>query len=287
MSAPSTNEKEAGVSLVALVPGLYGWFQTPAGHGRANAGVILDEDGATVIDSLFTASQWEPFAQEIEALGLPIRRLVLTSSNAEFVGGSSRFKMAAVYGRAQCSVHLDQPASVGLLRHFYPAVAEEIGEEFLTRSVSHVIDAPVSLTSAAVAVPLGGQQEENLVVVAPGAGVVFAGAMAPFGVTPIAAQGNPALWADALDDLLELAPVVVPGHGAVGGEEQVRELQGYLRACVRADGDTSRMPHGPWDLWPGREWDVVNVERAALLARGEDEVPPTLFQYLGLRPNNN
>ena len=41
-----------------------------------------------------------------------------------------------------------------------------------------------------------GQQEENLVAVVSGAGIVFAGAMASFGVTPNASQGDPARWAD-------------------------------------------------------------------------------------------
>jgi cyclase len=275
----------AGVSLENLVPGLYGWFQSPPGHGRANAGVILDDDGATVIDSLCTAGQWEPFATEVEALGFPIRRLVLTSSNAEFAGGSARFKLAAVYGRAQCSTHLDQPADPDLLRRFYPAVADQIGDEFPTRPVSHVVTAAAYLTPAVAAVPLQGQQLENLVVVAPGAGVVFAGAMAAFGLTPNAAQGDPAAWADSLDDLLELAPVVVPGHGPVGGEEEVRDLQAYLRACVEAGGDPGKFPTGPWDRWPGREWDVVNIERAALLERGVDDIPPSLLARLGLAPS--
>jgi cyclase len=268
--------------LENLLPGLYGWFQTPPGHGRANAGVIVDDDGVTLIDTLFTAEQWEPFAESVEALGLPVRRVVLTSSNAEFVGGTNRFKLAAVYGRAQCSTHLDQPASPGLLRQFYPSVAEEIGDEFPTRTVTHTVDAAVYLSPEAAAVPLTGQQEENLVVVAPNAGIVFAGAMAPFGVTPNAAQGNPAAWADSLDELLDLAPVIVPGHGPVGGEEEVRDLQGYLRACTQADGDPTRLPPGPWDMWWGREWDAVNVERAAMLARGEDDFPPSLLRRLGI-----
>jgi len=36
------------------------------------------------------------------------------------------------------------------------------------------------------------------VAVVPGAGVVFAGALCSFGVTPIAFQGDPAAWADTL-----------------------------------------------------------------------------------------
>jgi hypothetical protein len=108
--------------------------------------------------------------------------------------------------------------------------------------------------------------------------------MCAFGVAPLAHQGDPAAWADQLDELIALAPVIVPGHGPIGGEEEVRELQAYLRACVAADGDPSRIPPGPWDAWLGREHDVVNVERAAMLARGDDGVPPSLLRHLGLAP---
>jgi len=99
---------------------------------------------------------------------------------------------------------------------------------------------------------------------------------------PIIGMGGIADARDALDDLLALAPVVVPGHGPIGGEEEVRDLQRYLRACVTADGDPARIPPGPWDRWTGREHDAVNVERAAMLARGDDGIPPTLLRRLGL-----
>ena len=270
------------MTLAPIAPGVYAWVADQPGHGRANAGVVIDEDGITLIDALAVPSQWEPFAAEVEAFGFPVRRLVLTSSNAEFAGGTARFRFAAVYGRQRASAYLDQPADPAVLRRLYPEVAGEFDAEYATRPVSHVVDAAVQLTPALAAYPMRGQQEENLVVFVPGAQVVFAGAMCAFGVAPLAHQGDPAAWADQLDELIALAPVIVPGHGPIGGEEEVRELQAYLRACVAADGDASRIPPGPWDGWPGREHDVVNVERAAMLARGDDGVPPSLLRHLGL-----
>ena len=269
-------------ALATLAPGVYAWLSPTPGHGHANAGVVVEDDGITLVDGLAVASQWEAFGTAVDALGYPVRRLVLTSSNAEFAGGTARFRLAAVYGRRQTSAHLDQPVDPEVLRRLYPAIADEIDDEYATRSVSHVINAAVQLTPAITVHAMTGQQAENLVVVVPGAAIAFAGAMAAFGVTPLAHQGDPAAWADALDDLLALAPIVVPGHGPIGGEEEVRDLQGYLRACVAADGDPTRIPPGPWDRWSGREHDAVNVERAAMLARGDDGIPPTLLRRLGL-----
>ena len=265
-----------------LVPGVYAQLAAEPGHGATNAGVVVDADGVTVIDTLMVPAQWEPFAAEVAALGLPVRRVVLSSSNVEFAGGTRAFPLAAVYAREQASAHLDQPADPELFRRLHPSFADGFDDEFATRSVSHILDAPVQLTAACAVLPLTGQQEENLVTVVAGAGIVFAGAMASFGVTPNASQGDPARWADQLDDLLLLAPIVVPGHGPIGGEEEVRTLQDYLRAVVDAEGDVSRLGPGPWSAWSGREWDEPNVERAALLADGRDEPPPSLLRRLGL-----
>jgi glyoxylase-like metal-dependent hydrolase (beta-lactamase superfamily II) len=270
------------VTLDLLVPGVYSWLQLPSGPGRANAGLVVDADGITLIDTLLSPAQWTPLAQAVEALGVPVRRVVLTSSNAEYSGGTTHFRTAAIYGRTQASAHLDQPADPNVLRRLYTLCADEIDDEFTTRPVSHIVDAMVQLTPATVVVPMTGQQEENLVVRVPSAEIVFAGAMCSFGVTPLAHQGDPAAWAESLDALLELGPIIVPGHGPIGGEEEVRELQGYLRACVAAGGDPSRIGPGPWDSWSAREHDVINVERAAMLAAGDDGIPPSLLQRLGL-----
>jgi glyoxylase-like metal-dependent hydrolase (beta-lactamase superfamily II) len=268
--------------LDLLVPGVYSWLQLPSAPGRANAGVVIDEDGITVIDTLLSPAQWTPFAEAVEALGLPVRRVVLTSSNAEYSGGTAHFRTAAIYGRSQASAHLDQPADPNVLRRLYSAHAAEIDDEFSTRPVSHIVNAMVQLTPATVVVPMTGQQEENLVVSVPAAEIVFAGATCSFGVTPLAHQGDPAAWAESLDALLELGPIIVPGHGSIGGEEEVRDLQAYLRACVDAAGDPSRIGPGPWDGWSARDHDVINVERAAMLATGNDDIPPSLLRRLGM-----
>jgi glyoxylase-like metal-dependent hydrolase (beta-lactamase superfamily II) len=269
-----------------LVPGVYAHLADVPGHGATNASVVVDEDGITVVDTLMVPSQFEPFAAAAEGLGVPIRRVVLSSSNIEFAGGTPAFRLAAIYGRSQASTHLDQPADPEVFRRLHPTYAGEFvvdeGSPPLTRPISHVIDAPVQLTPAVTVVPLSGQQEENLVAVVAGAGVVLAGAMASFGVTPNASQGDPARWADDLDALLDLGPIVVPGHGPIGGEEEVRDLQAYLRAVAAAGGDVDRLGSGPWTSWTAREWDRPNVERAALLAAGRDEPPPSLLARLGL-----
>jgi len=270
------------VSLVPLDTGIHAWLADDPGDGRPNAGLIVDADAATAVDTLCVPSQSQSFVAAIEALGLRVRRTVLTASTIEFVGGTTFFTMSGMYGRRQTSVHLDQPPTPDIYRRLLPAVAAEFDDEMTTRPVSHIVQERVQLTPAVTLHPCTGAQEENLVAVVDGAGICFAGAMASFGVTPRCYQGNPAAWADELDRVLELAPIIVPGHGPIGGEEEVRDLQGYLRACVAADGDPRAIPPGPWDGWRQREHDEINVERAAMLARGDTSIPPSMLRAAGL-----
>src|SRR6266545_4222338 len=156
------------VLLDPLATGVFGWFQWPPGRGRANAGVVVDADGITLIDTLMTPDQWEPFAVAVEESGLPVRRTVLTSSSVEFSGGTGRFKLSAIYGSRQTSVHLDQPPNVDSWRALYPEYAAAF-DAVETRPVSHMVDSDVQLTDAVAVVTTGGQMQENLVAVLPGA----------------------------------------------------------------------------------------------------------------------
>lgn len=270
------------MTLVPLDTGVHAWLADDPGDGRPNAGVVIDEDAATVVDTLCVPSQTEAFAAAVDDLGVKVRRTVLTGSTIEFVGGTARFTMSGMYGRRQTSVHLDQPPTPDVYRRILPDVAHEFADDMRTKPISHIVEEAVQLTPAVTLHPFAGSQDENLVAVVDGAGLCFAGAMAAFGVTPRCYQGDPARWADELDRLLSLAPVVVPGHGGIGGEEEIRDLQGYLRACVAADGDVRAVPAGPWDGWRHREHDAINVERAAMLARGDTSIPPSMLRIAGI-----
>lgn len=273
-------EAGAHASLTPIVPGVLAWLEPEPNTGRANAGVVVDEDGLTVVDTLMVPSQSTALAAAVAELGRPVRRVVLTSGQIEFAGGTGQYPLAAVYGSPATSAHLDQPPNTEAYQRFMPEFADEF-EGLVTRPVSHVVDAPALLTPAVELIPAQGHTAGNLLVRVPAAGVLFAGGICSFGVTPLAFQGNPAVWADVLGPLAELGDVVVPGHGPVGGSEEIRALQAYLVACVDAEGDTGAIPPGPWDRWAARELDAINVERAHLLAQGDERVPPAMLRAIG------
>ncbi len=267
-------------ALTALADGVWAWIQPGGETGVSNAGVIADDDGLTLVDTLMVRSQWEPFAEAVAELDAPVKRVVLTHAHVDHVGGTSKFRNAAVYASRVTSSLLDQPMATQAYKEFMPAFAEEFDEleEIVTRPVSHLIDAAANLTPRAEVLPATGHTPGDVMVLVADADILFAGDLCFFGVTPLAFQGDPATWASILDAVVELADTIVPGHSPVGGENDVRELQQYLRHCVEG-----RIPPGPWDEWSEREQrDPINIERAALLKDHRDEIPPSMLKAIGL-----
>ena len=272
-------------TLHELADGVFVWLLAGGETGVANAGVIVEDDGLTVVDTLMVRSQWEPFAAAVGELGLPVRRCVLTHAHIDHVGGTRAFPAAAVYATPATSWALDQPMPVDAYKVFMSAFADEFDDlaELGTRPVTHEVEGAASLTPRVELLTASGHTAGDLMVLVEDADVCFAGDLCFFGVTPLAFQGDPAAWADTLDVLSELADVIVPGHGPVGGAAEVRDLQAYLRACVAAEGDPTRIGPGPWDAWIDREErDAINVERAALLATGRDEMPQSMLKAIGI-----
>jgi cyclase len=274
------------MDLVELGQGVFAWTHPDPRFGDTNVGLVIDEDGLTVIDTTATPQRGAEVRHQVEALtaslGLSIKRVVHTSSRVAFTGGNSAFWPAAYYGTEVTSDQLDAPPNVDAFRHLLPTLADTYDEGFTTRPVTHTVGEPAWLTGAAFGLPLPGEASANLAVVVEGADVVFAGALASFGVTPLAFDGDVVAWADSLEHLTTLGATIVPGHGPPGGRADVVDLIGYLRACSEAAGDPDRLPSGPWDGWTDRRFDRVNVERAALLAQGDPSIPPTMATLLGL-----
>ncbi|MGZ4736096.1 MAG: MBL fold metallo-hydrolase [Acidimicrobiia bacterium] len=264
-------------SLQKLADGVYAWIQPGGESGVSNAGVVADEDGLTIIDTLMVRSQWEPFVAAVAELGLPVKRVLLTHAHIDHVGGTQAFRNAMVLGSPATSALLDQPMPVDSYKAFFAAFADEFDDlgEIGTRPVSHIVDDAAQLTPRIELLPASGHTAGDVMALVADAEVLFAGDLCFFGVTPLAFQGNPAVWADVLDAVADLADVIVPGHGPIGSAAEVRDLQAYLRHCV-----AGTIPAGPWDAWTERDRDPINIEKAAMLRAGDDGIPPTMLKLI-------
>jgi len=268
------------LTLHEIADRVWVWLQPGGESGVSNAGVIADDDGLTVVDTMMVRSQWEPFARAVKKLGAPVKRVVLTHAHIDHVGGTTAFRNAMVLGSPMTSDLLDQDMPVDAYKAFMPAFTEGFDELAVvgTRPVSHVVDEPAQLTPRAEVLPARGHTDGDLMVLVADSDILFAGDLCFFGVTPLAFQGDPAAWADTLEVLPELAETIVPGHGPIGDASDVAVLRDYLRHCV-----TGTIPPGPWDAWLERaERDAINTEKAEMLRHGDDGFPPSMLKALGL-----
>jgi glyoxylase-like metal-dependent hydrolase (beta-lactamase superfamily II) len=252
--------------LTELGPGIHGWLQPNGLLGESNAGLVVGDGAALLVDTLWdpplTRRMLTAMAPLIE--GAPIKTLVNTHSDGDHWWGNSEVPEHASILTSAASLetmHEDPPPAglerlrklAGTIRHA-PGPAGAMG-----RYVSDML-APFDFASVRLRHPdrtfkgerierIGGRELRltevgpahtpgDLVVHVPDAGVVFGADILFFGVTPAMWAGPLENWLRALDLLLGLdADVYVPGHGDVGGRAQVEALRDYWRwldAGVRA-----------------------------------------------------
>lgn len=277
------------MNLAELAKGVFALTHPDPAFGRSNIGLIIDPDGLTIVDT-GPSPQYAHVARRTivdltAELDLKIKRVVISSPRVPFCGGGWAFWQASFLGSPETSEQLDSPVSHEALRRLLPEHAEAFHHEFETRPITHTIDENVWISPASIVIPLPGEAASNLAVQLPNTNVVFVGALASFGVTPLAFDGDPLRWAESLEVLAELGTTVVPGHGPIGSTSDLTDLAQYLRACAAVDGDATALPAGPWDTWTDRHFDAVNVERAARLKRGDQQIPQAFFELLGFEPN--
>lgn len=272
-------------NLVELGQGVYAFTHPHPRFGNSNVGLVIDHDGLTVIDTTATPDQAETTVRAIDQLtaelGLPIKRVILTSSRVAFSGGSGIFWSAAFYGTDVTSMQLDSPANPTAFRALLPELAGAYHNDFATRPITHTVTERAQLTGAIALDPLTGESGGNLVAFVESANVVFAGAFASFGVTPLGYDAYPVEWIAGLRGLATAGVTVVPGHGPIGGSADVSDLVAYLEA-IRSVAAGADLASGPWDGWTDRRFDQVNIDRARLLGAGRDEPPASMFALLGL-----
>jgi glyoxylase-like metal-dependent hydrolase (beta-lactamase superfamily II) len=253
-----------------------------------NIGVIGGTHSVLVVDTgLGTRNAEEvlAFARDF-AKG---RKLYLTSTHfhPEHAFGAHAFAGEATYlvNRAQAE-DLERKGSgyLAMFRSLAPTVAERLaGARVPVPDVVYERDHDLDLGGRTVRLRAVGRAHSkgDQVVTVPDADVLFTGDLAETGQFAIFPWFPPhdmdvsgLAWIDVMAALAEAAPrIVVPGHGAVGGPEVLREVLAYLRELrdetwVRRDSamdqDTiteevravliSRHPE-----WAGREWIDTGV----------------------------
>ena len=274
-------------TLTELADGVYAWLQPGGETGVANAGVVVDDDGLTVIDTLMVRSQWEPFAAAVDGARPPGAAHASSPTRTSTTSAAPRRSpTAAIYGTPATSDALDQPMPIDAYKAFMPAFAEEFDDlaELGTRPVTHLVDGAAQLTPRIELLPATGHTAGDLhgarrrrrrvlrrrplllrrdAARVPGR---------PRGVGRHARRGRRARRRDR-------------ARPRAGRRRAPRcaTCRRYLRACVAANGDPHAIAAGPvGHAGSTATRDAINVERAALLAAGDDEIPPSMLKAIGI-----
>jgi glyoxylase-like metal-dependent hydrolase (beta-lactamase superfamily II) len=244
----------------------------PANGGEVgNAGFIVGSTGVVVIDTGVSYRHGKAMVQAIRKISpLPLELVIITHAVQEFLFGNAAF--------AELNVPLLTHAeSAELMRsrcdHCLSNLHKILGEEAM-RGTRLVV--PERTVTESTVLDVAGRRLDllfygwastpgDLAVLDRESGVLFAGGLVANQRIPELRDGKLDGWLQALDRLEQLpARAIVPGHGTVGGKEQVQATAAYLRALdakVRAlykEGaslmqavDTADLPaYAGWSMYP-------------------------------------
>jgi glyoxylase-like metal-dependent hydrolase (beta-lactamase superfamily II) len=276
-----------------LAPGIFSYVQATGGFCIANAGIIDDPRGATVIDALFTPAMTRALLDQAESLATsPVARLINTHHHVDHTLGNARFPAATeILAHARARSEMER-VGIGVL-----AIIKRIAPHFesdLEGATERLPDA--TFDGDALELEIGGRRVRllhfgtghtrgDVVVHLPEERVLFAGDVAFFNVTPLAFEGHIGNWMAICDRVLSMddVDVIVPGHGPVGDKGHLREMRGYLQivydgarraleAGASEDDARASIDLGPYAAWNEPERLSFNVARVYAEFRGELDV---------------
>lgn len=229
--------------------GLYAYLMPDGGWGWSNAGLIVDGDETLLVDTLFDL----PLTHDMLGVmrdAVPaserIGKLVNTHANADHTWGNQLVKEAEIIASKGCAEEFDHFLPETLLEMMGQTKELGILGEFLEYCFAPFdfsgieLTPPTTIFEDHLAVKVGDKAVDlynvgpahtrgDLLVHVPDENLVYAGDILFVGGHPVIWDGPVENWRKACDKIIELNPdVVVPGHGPVSGQEEVRRFRAYL-----------------------------------------------------------
>jgi glyoxylase-like metal-dependent hydrolase (beta-lactamase superfamily II) len=245
-----------------------------------NVGVVLGTAGAVVIDTRASHLMADELRAELRNLTkAPVAAVVNTHHHWDHTFGNARFAPAPIWGHRRCAERVLEDGDAMRRRVIgqAPEAAEQLDAVVLTppnqvfseTALLELGDRQLQLTH------LGhGHTDNDIVVVVPDAGVLFAGDLLENDAAPGYGDAYPAAWAATVTErLLALVrDVVVPGHGGVGdrafADAQATDLQAMAalgaRVAARRLDEDEAIRLAPFPAETAR----IALRRSAVEARG-------------------
>jgi cyclase len=277
-----------GPVATEVAPRTYAYVQGDGGWGLSNAGLVVGDGEALLVDTFFDLGHTRRL---LDALPVPPTVVVNTHFNGDHCWGNELVGDVPIWSHRACREQLlagprpeflaglvgADPGGDPTLSYLKQAFARfDFNGITLTpptevfEGSSHSLDVggrAVVLFHYGPAHTLG-----DCVVWVPDEGALFTGDLLFLEVCPLVWDGTVTNWLRAIDSMLALEPlVVIPGHGRVCDADGLRALAGYFNlladqgralhdAGVPADEALERLELGAYASW-------VDIERTALNLR--------------------
>jgi cyclase len=269
-------------SIEEVSHGIYAYIQLDGSWFLNNAGAIVGERHATVVDSTGTearARAWHAALREVT--DKPVNTLINTHAHGDHTYGNFVFAPGAVIiAHEKCR---EEVIAGGLSAQPLFSMVDfgetPLAPPFVTfenRLSVYVDDLRVDLIFVGPA-----HTSNDIVAWIPERKVLFSGDVIFNGGTPFALAGSIGGWLRALSVIEGLgAERIIPGHGAVAGPEAIGEVRAYLEFVQRTASWGMQAGQEPLQLAMGldlgrfselhdRERLVPNLHRAYAELRGE------------------
>ena len=246
-----------------------------------NIGVVRGSDALLVVDTRADLRQADELLDDLRVFGQPVRWVVNSHWHFDHVFGNQRFversrgEHAAVGADVAADLELwghtdvprlwldDEAGYRALLREIYGDAAGDEYDRVTLTLPDHLVADRHALDLGDRAVELAhvglGHTSNDLVVVVPQAGVIFAGDLFEESAPPAYGDDSyPLSWPATADALLGMgASVFVPGHGDVmsvnAAHEQAKEIAivaTLIRKLHAAGIPANDALHEARDRWP-------------------------------------
>lgn len=270
---------------------VFAYLQPDGSWGLNNAGLIVGERAAVVVDTLYDTAHTRAFAgavQEVLPKGISVSHVVNTHANGDHWYGNHVFEGASIVASKRCREEMRQlpPAKMALLLRLSWLLgkggryAKKAFDNFSYKGIPArypdlVYEGNHCLDPGGIDVEIRDMgachTQSDAIVHVKGQGIVFAADLLFINGTPIAWTGPIREFIAVLDRLAALdADTYVPGHGPVtptAGIGQVREYfefvldQGRPRlekgmSLIEAALD---MDLGPFSGWTDPERIIINL----------------------------
>jgi glyoxylase-like metal-dependent hydrolase (beta-lactamase superfamily II) len=187
-----------------------------------NVGAVLCEEGVLVVDTRAHHGQARDLLADLGRITRhPVRWVVNTHHHWDHTFGNAVLLPAPIWGHERCAEALRRSGERMRreAREWFPAHAH-LFDEVVVTAPDHTFDQAATLDAAGRTVELRylgrGHTDNDIVVLVPDAGVMFAGDLIEESGPPFFDDSFPLEWPDTLSGLLPLATgPLVPGHGAV------------------------------------------------------------------------